>query len=76
MARIMKDWVPIAYRASEDYRLEGSQLSKMELELLRDMLKPRPSNLMRFLTGWRNLDTEGSRMSGREIAEFRKKLGL
>lgn len=76
IARITQDWVPMAYRAFEDYRLEGSQLSKMELELLREMLKPRPSNLMRFLTGWRNLDTEGSRMSGREIAEFRKKLGL
>lgn len=76
IAKITRDWVPMAYRAFEDYRLEGSQLSKMELELLRDMLKPRPSNLMRFLTGWRNLDTEGSRMSGREIAEFRKKLGL
>jgi thymidylate synthase (FAD) len=76
MAQIMKDWVPMAYRAFEDYRLEGAQLSKMELELLRDMLKPRPSNLMRLLTGWRTLDTEKSRMSGREVTEFRKKMGL
>jgi thymidylate synthase (FAD) len=76
MARILKDWVPMAYRAFEDYRLEGAQLSKMELELLRDMLKPRPSNLMRLLTGWRTLNTGGSRLSGREITEFRKKLGL
>lgn len=76
IARITQDWVPMAYRAFEDYRLEGSQLSKMELELLRDMLKPRPSNLLRLLTGWRTLNTDGSRMSGREVTEFRSKLGL
>jgi thymidylate synthase (FAD) len=76
IGRITKDWVPMAYRAFEDYRLEGAQLSKMELELLRDMLKPRPSNLLRLLTGWKTLDTEGSRLSGREVTEFRRKLGL
>lgn len=76
IARITQDWVPMSYRAFEDYRLEGAQLSKMELELLRGMLKPRPSNLLRMLTGWRTLNTKGSRLSGREITEFRKKLGL
>jgi len=76
IAKITKDWVPMSYRAFEDYRLEGVQLSKMELELLRDMLRPSPENLTSLMTGWPTLDMEKSRMSEREMTEFRKKLGL
>ena len=38
MCEIVKDWVPLAYAAFEDYRLGGAQLSAKGLEAIRRML--------------------------------------
>lgn len=39
MCRIVKDWVPLAYGAFEDYRLGGTTLSGKAMEVLRRRLK-------------------------------------
>jgi thymidylate synthase (FAD) len=76
IARITREWVPMAYRAFEDYRLAGAQLSRMELEILRDLLKPNPLSLPEILERRRADETDGTAMSGREVNEFRKKFAL
>ena len=38
ICEIVKDWVPLAYGAFEEYRLGGAQLSKTGVEVLRRML--------------------------------------
>ncbi len=38
MAKVVADWVPFAYRAFEDYRLGGANLSATALDCLRRML--------------------------------------
>lgn len=39
ICRLVADWVPMAYRAFEDYRLGGAQLSEPAVQALRKMLK-------------------------------------
>ncbi|MDR6266302.1 FAD-dependent thymidylate synthase [Roseobacter sp. N2S] len=39
ICRLVADWVPHAYKAFEDYRLGGAQLSQPAVEALRKMLK-------------------------------------
>ena len=39
MCKIVADWVPFAYRAFEDYRMGGAQMSSTALECVRRMLK-------------------------------------
>jgi thymidylate synthase (FAD) len=39
IAAIVKDWVPHAWEAFEDYRLGGAQLSRQMLEVVRDLLR-------------------------------------
>ncbi len=39
ICKIVADWVPFAYRAFEDYRLGGAQLSATALDCVRRMLK-------------------------------------
>ncbi|MCX8509765.1 MAG: FAD-dependent thymidylate synthase, partial [Rhodobacteraceae bacterium] len=39
MCRIIKDWVPLAYAAFEDYRLGGATLSAKAIETLKRQLK-------------------------------------
>ena len=39
ICEIVKDWVPLAYGAFEDYRLGGAQLSGKAIDCLRRMLK-------------------------------------
>jgi len=39
MCQVVKDWVPFAYGAFEDYRLGGAQLSAKGLDCLRRMLR-------------------------------------
>ncbi|QFU09410.1 Thymidylate synthase ThyX [Rhodobacteraceae bacterium THAF1] len=38
MCRIVKDWVPLAYAAFEEYRLGGAQLSATAVQVVRRML--------------------------------------
>ncbi len=58
ICEIVKDWVPYAYKAFEDYRLGGTQLSGPGLEVLRRMLKGE------------KVDQESSGMSAREWREL------
>lgn len=39
ICKIVADWVPFAYRAFEDYRMGGAQMSATALECVRRMLK-------------------------------------
>ena len=39
MAKLVADWVPLAYRAFEDYRLGGVTLSSKAIDCLKRMLK-------------------------------------
>lgn len=58
MCHIVKDWVPFAYRAFEDYRLGGTQLSAKGVEVLK-----------RRLSG-QTVTQENSGMSSGEWREF------
>lgn len=62
IAGILQDWVPNAYQAFVDYRLEGCYLSKQELEIIRSKLKD---------VAW---GPELNTLSKREQSEFLKKL--
>ena len=35
---IMADWVPVTHEAFRDYQLESERFSRMEMDLIRDML--------------------------------------
>jgi thymidylate synthase (FAD) len=39
MCKIVADWVPVAYRAFEDYRMGGATLSSGALDCVRRMIK-------------------------------------
>jgi thymidylate synthase (FAD) len=39
MADILKQWVPMTWRAFEDYRLHAMQLSRLDVELIRRLLQ-------------------------------------
>jgi thymidylate synthase (FAD) len=63
MCRLVKDWVPLAYGAFEDYRMGGATLSAKALAVLK-----------RRLAG-EALDQESSGMSKGEWREFMEVLG-
>jgi len=58
ICEMVKDWVPAAYQAFEDYRLGGAQLSKMGVDCLQRML------------AGEQVTQETSGMSAREWREF------
>lgn len=75
ICEIIKQWVPHAYEAFEDYRLHAVTFSRQEMEVLREV----------FETGVREIGTADENVeippllskrgvSQREIAEFLKKL--
>ncbi|MCL3881002.1 FAD-dependent thymidylate synthase [Marivita sp. GX14005] len=63
ICRIVSDWVPFAYRAFEDYRMGGAQLSKTGLDCVRRML------------GGEDVTQETSGMSKGEWREFQALFG-
>jgi thymidylate synthase (FAD) len=63
ICRLVADWVPYAYKAFEDYRLGGAQLSQPAVEALRKMLKGE------------EVTAEDVGMSGREWREFMEVVG-
>ncbi|MCR9125132.1 MAG: FAD-dependent thymidylate synthase [Rhodobacteraceae bacterium] len=63
ICRLVADWVPFAYRAFEDYRLGGAQLSAPALDCVRRMLRGE------------TVDQENSGMSKGEWREFEAALG-
>ena len=58
MCNIVRDWVPLAYAAFEDYRMGGAQLSAKAIDCLKRMLKGEA------------VTQESSGMSKREWREF------
>ncbi len=62
MCQLVKDWVPFAYGAFEDYRLGGATLSGKALDCVRRMLKGE------------EVTQENSGMSAGEWREFQKAL--
>ena len=67
---IVKSWVPLAYRAFEDYRMNAVTLSSMEIEALREYFAACQPD--REHDGW----PEPKGLSERESGEFFRKLGL
>ncbi|UUV44261.1 ThyX-like thymidylate synthase [Rhodobacter phage RcMcLean] len=67
---IVKSWVPLAYRAFEDYRLNAVTMSSMEIEALREYFKACQPD--REDDGW----PEPKGLSDREAGEFFRKIGL
>ncbi|MEJ6708227.1 MAG: FAD-dependent thymidylate synthase [Amylibacter sp.] len=63
ICKLVADWVPYAYKAFEDYRLGGAQLSQPAVEALRKMLKGE------------EVTAEDVGMSGREWREFMDVVG-
>ena len=55
---ILKDWVPIAYEAFMEYRLQGTHLSSTAVEILRAKLNGQPAT------------PEGTKMTKREWGEL------
>jgi thymidylate synthase (FAD) len=64
IATILQDWVPNAYQAFVDYRLDGCYLSKQELEIIRSKLQG---------LAWDSA-VDFTNLSKREQSEFLKKL--
>ncbi len=64
ICELVRDWVPIAYAAFADYRLNAVSLSESAIKCLRRMLAGEA------------VDEAGSGMSPREWREFRAALGL
>jgi len=66
IADLVRDWVPLAWEAFEDYRLGGVVLSRQEKDVLKQVLSGGdPDELL-----------PSSGLSFRERAEFRRKLAL
>lgn len=67
---IVTGWVPLVREAAEDYLFSGAQLSRMELEMVRKMLR------YPHLNGPAILDESAKNigMSAREIAAFKSKM--
>ena len=66
IAQMTKDWVPLAYEAFQDYRLDGAFFSGQEMQILRRAFKGGDIQA---------LIAEGG-LSRREETEFRKKIKL
>lgn len=66
MAEIVKQIVPVAWEAFEDYVLYAKKFSRMEMELIRTVLTPRDSEWL--------VENKPSSMTEREWKEFLGKL--
>lgn len=62
MLDLVKLWVPLAYKAFEDYVKDSATLSKNEIDLVKKMLKGE------------NITQENSNLSKREFLEFENKI--
>jgi thymidylate synthase (FAD) len=66
IADLVRDWVPFAWEAFEDYRLGGLVLSRQEVEIIKQLMAGGEADKLLPASG----------LSFRERAEFRRKLGL
>ena len=72
ICEIVKAWLPVAYEAFEDYRLEAEQFSRMEMEILRKFMSTKGKALDLGTT----MHGNPGGMSDREMVEFKQKLGM
>lgn len=68
ICKLVQVWVPLAYKAFEDYRLKAVSFSKQEMELLASLLSE--TSLQEFIE--KREDTFG--LSAGEVREFLKKM--
>lgn len=73
--QIVKDWVPVAAQAFEDYRLNAVQFSGPEMKLLRDLLAENVDYFNAHPELRKSLFDEFEINNTRERAEFWKKIG-
>lgn len=80
MCEIVKQWMPLTWRAFEDYRLNAVTLSAQQhavlLDLVRYLDQSRPTYAAQHdesVTSY--LDAHATDMSGRELAELKQVLG-
>ena len=66
MLQLVKRWVPMAYRAFVDYRLEAQTFSRQEMDVLRELMASSSTVPYEVPEG----------LSAREWREFRTKVGL
>jgi thymidylate synthase (FAD) len=64
LARLARLWVPVAYEAFEDYQLHGANLSRMETEALKALVRGETP------------DYAALGMSAREQTEFKARFGI
>jgi thymidylate synthase (FAD) len=64
LAQLARLWVPVAYEAFEDYQLQGANLSRMEVEALRALVRGETP------------DYAALGMSAREQTEFKARFGI
>ena len=71
IATIVKDWVPLAWEAFEEYRLGAAEFSRTELQLIVGLLATHPDKdkVLKDIEGLQQLG-----LSKREIKEFQTKL--
>lgn len=69
MYEIVKQIVPVACEAFEDYVLNAKKFSAMEMNVIRYFLQEQGDHQI-------NLAFEGSSLTTRELAEFKKKVGI
>jgi len=76
--QIVQAWVPIATHAFMDYQFHAIKVSRMEKELLRDMLQARDSWNCFLVDHAGNTDTIAKKygLTKREMGEFIQNLGL
>ena len=63
ICKIVSDWLPLAYSAFEDYRLNSTQMSSMEMDVIRALLKGE------------SVTHDDTRMSKREWSDLMEKIG-
>jgi thymidylate synthase (FAD) len=78
IAQIVKDWVPLAFEAWEDYEFYAHRFSRMEVEMLRHLVDSFVSNTHhdKLREKFRQLFDHCGVETTRERAEFLKALGI
>ena len=75
MAGMLKRIAPLSYEAWIDYDLSGAHLSRMELDVLRRLLRASPEGITAEGGSVARAEIEGHGLSRREIDEFIEVLG-
>jgi len=74
--KIVKNWVPLAWEAFEDYRFNSSSLSGLEIEILTLINSNKKEKAVKRAEdfGWLRINKDGNRIKSMERIEFEDKL--